>query len=50
MARALRNPIVWIGLIVSAGALYLAFRGLSWIDVSEALGSANPGLLWYGIC
>ena len=45
MARALRSPMVWIGLAVSAGALYLAFRGLRWGEVSEALGSANPGLL-----
>lgn len=45
MARALRSPLLWIGLAVSAGALYLAFRGLRWTEVSEALGSANPGLL-----
>ena len=45
MWRVFRSPIVWIGLAVSAGALFLAFRGLHWKDVGEALADANYGLL-----
>ena len=45
MRNVVRSPIVWIGAAVSAGALYLAFRGLRWSDIGEALGEANYGLL-----
>ena len=45
MWRLLRNPVVWIGLAISLGALYLAFRGLHWKDVGQALADANYWLL-----
>lgn len=45
MWRLLRNPLVWIGLAISLGALYLAFRGLHWQDVGQALADANYWLL-----
>jgi uncharacterized protein (TIRG00374 family) len=43
--RFLRSPLFWIGLGVSVGALYLAFRGLHWSEVGDALAEANYGLL-----
>lgn len=43
--RFLRSPLFWIGLGVSVGALYLAFRGLHWAEVGDALAEANYGLL-----
>jgi len=43
--RFLRSPLFWIGLAVSAVALYLAFRGLHWSEVGDALADANYGLL-----
>jgi len=43
--RLFRRPVVWIGLAVSLGALYLAFRGLRWAEAGEALAHANYGLL-----
>jgi len=45
MARFLRSPLVWAGFGVSAGALFLAFRGLHWSEVGGALADANYGLL-----
>jgi uncharacterized protein (TIRG00374 family) len=45
MGRLLRSPIVWFGLAISAGGLFLAFRGLHWQEVGEALADANYGLL-----
>jgi len=43
--RFLRNPLFWIGLLVSLGALVLAFRGLHWAEVGSALRHANYFLL-----
>ena len=43
--RFIRNPLAWLGLAVSAGALFLAFRGLHWGEVREAVAGANYGLL-----
>jgi uncharacterized protein (TIRG00374 family) len=43
--RYLRSPFVWLGLAISLGALFLAFRGLHWGDVGDAMRSANYGLL-----
>ncbi|MBI4570463.1 MAG: flippase-like domain-containing protein, partial [Chloroflexi bacterium] len=43
--RYLRSPFVWLGLAISLGALFLAFRGLRWSEVGDALRSANYGLL-----
>lgn len=43
--RFLRSPLFWIGLGVTVGALYLAFRGLRWSEVGDALAEANVGLL-----
>ena len=40
-----RTSLVWIGLALGAGALFLAFRGLRWSQVGESLGEANYGLL-----
>ena len=45
MLRFIRSPVVWIGLVVSAGALFLTFRGLHWAEVREALADANYALL-----
>lgn len=41
----LRRPLFWIGLLVSLGALWLAFRGLHWGEVGSALRDANYPLL-----
>ena len=43
--RFLRSPLFWLGLAISLGALFLAFRGLRWSEVGDALRSANYGLL-----
>lgn len=43
--RFLRSPLFWIGLVVSVGALFLAFRGLHWGEVGGAVADANYGLL-----
>ena len=43
--RLIRNPMLWIGLAVSAGALFLAFRGLRWAEVADGMAGANYGLL-----
>lgn len=43
--RFVRSPLFWIGLAVSVGALFLAFRGLHWAEVGEAVANANYGLL-----
>jgi uncharacterized protein (TIRG00374 family) len=43
--RFARSPLFWIGLALSAGALFLAFRGLHWGEVGEAVTGANYGLL-----
>lgn len=45
MLRFIRSPLAWVGLVVSVGALFLAFRGLRWAEVGEAMASANYGLL-----
>jgi len=39
--RLLKSPLFWIGLLVSLGALFLAFRGLDWEEVGRALRDAN---------
>jgi uncharacterized protein (TIRG00374 family) len=39
--RFLKSPLFWLGLLVSAGALILAFRGLNWADMGGALRDAN---------
>lgn len=49
MWRVFRSPAVWIGLAVSAVALYLALRGLHWQDVGQALADANYGLLFLAL-
>ena len=36
----LRKPQIWIGFIVSAVALYLAFRGIEWDQLGSALRGA----------
>jgi len=43
--RFLKNPLFWIGLLISVGALFLAFRGLHWAEVGSALRHANYFLL-----
>ena len=43
--RFVRSPLFWIGLVVSLGALALAFRGLRWGGVGDSLLDANYGLL-----
>jgi hypothetical protein len=43
--RFLRSPLFWIGLLISLGALFLAFRGLHWGEVGSALRHANYLLL-----
>jgi len=43
--RFLKNPLFWIGLLISLGALLLAFRGLHWAEVGSALRHANYFLL-----
>jgi glycosyltransferase 2 family protein len=43
--RFLKGPLFWIGLLVSLGALILAFRGLDWEEVGRALRQANYLLL-----
>ncbi len=40
-----RSALFWIGLAVTIGTLVLAFRGLHWAEVGEAVGDANYGLL-----
>jgi uncharacterized protein (TIRG00374 family) len=45
MVRFIRSPLVWIGLVISAGALFLTFRGLHWAEVGDALANANYALL-----
>ena len=45
MVRLIRNPLLWIGLAVSAGTLFLALRGLRWAEVADAMAGANYGLL-----
>lgn len=49
MWRVFRSPVVWIGLAISVGALFLAFRGLHWQEVGDALAAANLGLLVLGV-
>jgi uncharacterized protein (TIRG00374 family) len=39
-----RKPQVWLGVLVSIGALYLAFRDVKWNEVGAALASAQ--YLW----
>jgi uncharacterized protein (TIRG00374 family) len=41
IVRLLRAPQFWIGLVVSLGALLLAFRGLDWGEVADASGQAD---------
>jgi len=43
--RFLRSPLFWIGLAISVGAGVLAFRGLRWGEVRDAMVEANYGLL-----
>jgi hypothetical protein len=43
--RFLKNPLFWAGLLISLGALFLAFRGLHWAEVGSALRDANYLLL-----
>ncbi len=40
-----KRPLFWIGLLISVGALLLAFRGLRWAEVGSALRDANYLLL-----
>lgn len=40
-----RKPQVWIGVIVSLIALFLAFRGINWEEVRTALAGAQYG--WF---
>jgi glycosyltransferase 2 family protein len=40
-----RKPQVWIGVIVSLVALFLAFRGINWEEVRVALADAQYGWL-----
>jgi uncharacterized protein (TIRG00374 family) len=40
-----RKPQIWIGLLVSVGALFLAFRGVEWNRVVDALRDAQYGYL-----
>ena len=39
--RFLRRPLFWIGLLISLGALFLAFRGLRVSEVADGLAEAN---------
>jgi uncharacterized protein (TIRG00374 family) len=41
MKALLRNRRVWLGLAVSAVALYFALRGIAWADIRRALASAS---------
>lgn len=41
----LRDPRVWLGLLVTAVALWFAFRGVSWAELGSALAQAHFGLL-----
>jgi len=43
--RFLRSPLFWIGLLISLGALFFAFRGLHWAEVGSALRGVNYLLL-----
>jgi uncharacterized protein (TIRG00374 family) len=43
--RFLRNPLFWLGLLISLAALFFAFRGLQWGEVGDALRDANYLLL-----
>ena len=43
--RFLKSPLFWVGLLISLGALLLAFRGLHWGEVGSALRDANYLLL-----
>ena len=36
-----RKPQVWLGFIISAIALFLAFRGIEWQQLGAALAQAN---------
>jgi glycosyltransferase 2 family protein len=36
-----RKPQIWIGFIISAVALFLAFRGIEWSQLGAALAQAN---------
>jgi uncharacterized protein (TIRG00374 family) len=36
-----RKPQIWIGVIISAVALFLAFRGIEWPQLGAALAQAN---------
>jgi uncharacterized protein (TIRG00374 family) len=40
-----RKPQVWIGVIISVFALFLAFRGINWEEVRIALAGAQYGWL-----
>ncbi len=37
----LKRPLFWVGLLISLGALFLAFRGLRVSEVTDALAEAN---------
>lgn len=39
--NAVRSPFFWLGMLTSAGALFLAFRGLHWSEVGEAFREAD---------
>jgi uncharacterized protein (TIRG00374 family) len=47
--RFVRSPLFWIGIALSCGALVLAFRGLRWAEVGDAMADANYGLLILGV-
>ena len=36
-----RKPQIWIGFLISAIALFLAFRGIEWQQLGAALAQAN---------
>ena len=40
-----RKPQIWIGLMISALALFLAFRGIEWNQLGAALAQASYGYL-----
>jgi uncharacterized protein (TIRG00374 family) len=48
--RFARSPLFWIGIAISCGALFLAFRGLHWGEVGDAMADANYGLLVLAVC
>lgn len=41
MSALLRNPRAWLGLGISAVALYFALRGVDWATLAEELGRAD---------